>query len=649
MANNEYRLPSDTEGCILTALFSLMDEVGLGICQVKDFRTKSGWIERANRHFLSLIGSAEDKPLNLPITNLLPPGEIIRVLSYYRRHLRRETQPEPYQTMLLCQSGDKLPAEIHPLQLNFFQPDSLLVLVRDISYRRRLEEFINNQNRMIQMLNSLTSVLQHCRDLKQTISASLELALGLTRMEMGGIYLNRSGRLKLFKAVEPSRVLPGILSSKPYARIREGTVLLYPQSPGEIEKSPEYAVAFGGRKVRRQLLLPFINEQQGLLGLLVLATGNEIELEPQTLKLLASMGGQITQVLQNALLIERLAESETKYRAILNNASDGFVLFKGRRVRESNPAFESIMAQLTDDPSQIEPELLLQEKRANGYEHYSSHWEKKLPGAEGAQRWISISESPLDLPGKQVAYFLRDITEQKQWESFNILSERLAASGKLAEAIAHEINNPLQAVIINLGLLNQSLKPDQRQQELFDGIMTGFKNMRTTIEQLLEIRPLERIRMRRIQVNEALKKTLSLARGHIERSGLTLRTNFASNLPKIRGSSAYLQRAFLNLVLNACEAMSGEGTLSIHTHLHRGAIYIRFTDTGRGIEPDKINQIFDAYYSTKTEQHGRGLGLAIALNLLRHHQGEVYVKSKSGAGTSFTIKLPVAEETAASA
>jgi signal transduction histidine kinase len=88
--------------------------------------------------------------------------------------------------------------------------------------------------------------------------------------------------------------------------------------------------------------------------------------------------------------------------------------------------------------------------------------------------------------------------------------------------------------------------------------------------------------------------------------------------------------------------MSGEGTLSIHTHLHRGSIYIRFTDTGRGIEPDKINQIFDAYYSTKTEQHGRGLGLAIALNLLRHHQGEVYVKSKPGAGASFTIKLPVA-------
>jgi signal transduction histidine kinase len=269
--------------------------------------------------------------------------------------------------------------------------------------------------------------------------------------------------------------------------------------------------------------------------------------------------------------------------------------------------------------------------------------------AEGARRWINISESPLELPGDQVAYFIRDITEQKRWDSFNILSERLAASGKIAEAVAHEINNPLQAVIINLGLLNQSLQPDSRQQELLDGIMTGFVSMRTTVEQLLEIRPPERIRKRWIQINVVLKKTLGLARGRIERSGLSLRTSFASNLPKIRGSSACLQRAFLNFVLNSCDATSEGGILSVHTYLHRGAIYIRFSDTGRGIEPDKIDQIFDVYFSTKTDRRGKGMGLAISLNLLRQHDGEVYVKSRPGAGSSFTIKLPLSEAAAESA
>jgi len=641
-------LPPEIEDRILTALFTLMDEAGLGICRVRDYRTKEGWIERANRNFFSLVGLAEERPLNLPISSLLPPGEIIRVLSYYRRHLRSNEQPRPYETMLLRSDGGKLPVEIHPSRLDLIQPESLLVLVRDISSHRLLEKLVHNQNRMIQMLNGLTRVLQHSRDLKQTISASLELALGLTRMESGGIYLLRSGRLRLFKSVGPERMWPGRLPARPYTRIKESTLLLYPQGRKKPREAADWAVDFSGWKVRRQVVLPFITEQQGLLGLLVLATRSRIEIEPQTLKMLTSMGGQITQVLQNALLIERLAESETKYRTILNNASDGFVLFKGRSVSESNPAFESIMAQLAEDPSSVEPQLLMPDKQADGYERYSGHWEKMFQPAEGARRWINVSESPLELPGDQVAYFIRDITEKKHWESFNILSERLAASGKLAEAVAHEINNPLQAVIINLGLLNQSLQPDSRQQELLDGIMTGFMSMRTTVEQLLEIRPPEGIRKRWIQINGVLKKTLGLARGRIERGGLSLRTSFASNLPKIRGSGACLQRAFLNFVLNACDAMAEGGILSVHTYLHRGAIYIRFSDTGRGIEPDKIDQIFDVYYSTKTDRRGKGLGLAISLNLLRQHDGEVYVKSSPGAGSSFTIKLPLTEGAAAS-
>ncbi|MBN2290679.1 MAG: PAS domain S-box protein [Candidatus Glassbacteria bacterium] len=635
-------LPSDTELRILKAVFTLMDEARLGICRVRDFRTKDGWVELANRHFLNLTGITEDRlPLNLPISELLPPGEIIRVLSYYRRYQRRGSQPKPYETVLVRTDGRELPVEIHPSRLDFFQPDSLLVLVRDISSRKRLQELLDSQNHMIRMLNSLTLVLQHCRDLKQTFSASLELALGLTRMEMGGIYLNRSGRLRLFQSSGQDGLLPGTLACRPYSRNRENRVLVYPQGPKKTAVKPDYFVELNGVEVRSQVLLPFSNERQGMLGLLVLSARRETRPGGQILKLLAVMGAQISQVLQNALLIDRLAESEAKYRTILNNATDGFVLFKGRRISDSNPAFESIVAQLTEDPGRIGPQFLQPEEPRDGFEYYSRHWEKMFTGTEGGRRWISISENPLELPGSQVAYFLRDITEKKQWESFNILSERLAASGRLAAAVAHEINNPLQAVIINLGLLNQSIRPDERQQELLDGIMTGFISMRTTVEQLLEIRPPERIRMRRVQVNEVLIKTLGLARGRLEKSGIVLRTNFASNLPKVRGSNPYLQRAFLNFMLNACDAMPAGGALSVHTYLHRGAIYIRFTDTGPGIEQDKIDRIFDVYYSTKTDKRGRGLGLAIALNLLRHHHGEVYVKSKPGSGASFTIRLPL--------
>ena len=166
MVKNAHPAQSKTEDRILTALFTVMDEAGLGLCQVKDFRTKSGWIERANRRFLAMIGLAQDRPLNLPITGLLPPGEIIRVLSYYRRHMRRSSQPKPYETTLLCRDGSTLPVEIHPLQPDLSQSESLLVLVRDISYHKGIEELIHNQNRMIQMLNSLSVVLQHGRDLR---------------------------------------------------------------------------------------------------------------------------------------------------------------------------------------------------------------------------------------------------------------------------------------------------------------------------------------------------------------------------------------------------------------------------------------------------------------------------------------------------
>ncbi len=620
-------------------LFRLFSESGLAVATVTGFGLSDCRILSANSLLEELSGRDVDQLRATLLFELLAPGELMRLLTACICATQSGNPCAVTAANLICPDGSSLPVEARLSRLRSQSDVSYILTLRDISVQRRLESALNRHEHTTVMLTNLDRLLDHTGDVRQIVRVSLDVAMELLSMETGAFYLNRPGGLRQAVCRDPGEVLPKLLPRDVLGAENRRCLI---HEPDHIENGSPGLPLKDGSGIRCLLLQPFSIEKGELLGLLAVGCRKPRQLSAEMLEQLDHLELRIGRALNTALLIERLAESEAKYRAVLNNTAAGFALFRGSRLLEMNPAFERIMSQFAVQPAEVEAGLLFPESISPGESTESEIWEKELTTRDGQSRWLTVTRSQIDLPGRLFALFVRDHTERKLWESFKIVSERLSASGSLAAGLAHEINNPLQAVTINLGLLTRHFNPGRREQELLDGIHTGLKTIRETVGQLQEIRSSGRIPKRRLQVNHILRRTLGLAAGQLEKNDVTVQASLATRLPVLLGSSALLQRAFLNFVLNACEAMPDGGTLHVHTYFHRGAVYVRFTDTGVGIPPERLNQIFDVYYTTKQKSRGSGLGLSIALNLLRQHDGEVYVKSRPGLGTSFTVKLPAA-------
>jgi two-component system NtrC family sensor kinase len=224
-----------------------------------------------------------------------------------------------------------------------------------------------------------------------------------------------------------------------------------------------------------------------------------------------------------------------------------------------------------------------------------------------------------------------------------IRSERLYSMGRLAASITHEIANPLQVVRTRLELavedmdLGLPLDPEDlgvanREIERAIQILQGLQNLQ---------RPSEEAETA-VDVNSALQDVLALMGKQIRRQGVTLSMDLSSDLPPVRGRSNQLKQVFLNLLLNALEAMPQGGQLRVATALDsEGWVTLTFVDTGAGIPPPKLERIFEPFFTTK--EQGLGLGLAVCLTIIEAHGGRIDVDSEPGVGTCLRVKLPASQ------
>jgi signal transduction histidine kinase len=233
--------------------------------------------------------------------------------------------------------------------------------------------------------------------------------------------------------------------------------------------------------------------------------------------------------------------------------------------------------------------------------------------------------------------------ELKATQDALIRSERLYSIGRLAATIAHEVNNPLQVVRTRLELALEGIDSGQpvhredleivnREIDRVAQILQGLRNL---------LRPTEETDMV-IEVNDAVREVLRLLEKQIRRQGIASKVDLAPESPRILGRGNQLKQVFLNLVLNALEAMPEGGELRVSTTTNsEGRVLITVADTGAGIPSSKLAEIFEPFYTTKTQ--GLGLGLAVCLTIIEAHGGKISVESKPHQGAAFRIELPAAE------
>ncbi|MCU0496696.1 MAG: response regulator [Anaerolineae bacterium] len=227
-----------------------------------------------------------------------------------------------------------------------------------------------------------------------------------------------------------------------------------------------------------------------------------------------------------------------------------------------------------------------------------------------------------------------------------IRSEKLASVGRLAASIAHEINNPLFPIRVNLDNMLEDLQAqnpiDQRDiviaQECVDRI-------HRIVQRLLEFTGKDHSQVsftpEPIQINEVIENVIALIRKSMEQQNQKIDLNL-DPLPLVLGSKDSLEQVFMNFVINASEAMPTGGRLTINTRQEAREIVITVSDTGKGIHADIVETIFEPFVSTKED--GNGLGLFISYGIIQHHYGSIEVHSELNVGTTFTVKLPIGAE-----
>jgi signal transduction histidine kinase len=235
----------------------------------------------------------------------------------------------------------------------------------------------------------------------------------------------------------------------------------------------------------------------------------------------------------------------------------------------------------------------------------------------------------------------------KETQQELVKSERLAATGRLTAQLSHEINNPVHNIQSCLQTVLKRLPHALPERELLDVAYEEVERLARLTQQLLQVYRTSMIQETRVPVclNDLIREVLSVSSESFRQSKITVDTNLEASLPSILGSPDKLKQVFLNLFINAKDAMPRGGRLSAETVRANGNIVVSISDTGVGIPRENIHRIFDAFFTTKSRVSGVGLGLAVTYGIIKQHEGTITVKSKPGEGTLFTITFPAGTET----
>jgi two-component system NtrC family sensor kinase len=242
----------------------------------------------------------------------------------------------------------------------------------------------------------------------------------------------------------------------------------------------------------------------------------------------------------------------------------------------------------------------------------------------------------------QAILFEEDVTEKHRLEASLARAEKLAAVGQLAAGVAHEINNPLTAVIANAQLLERVLD-DPELKDMAALIQQAGERASGVVGELLDLSRQESIDLAPVDINETLLSALALAQTRLAVGGVRLKFAPQAGLPPVQANADRLQGMWLNLLINALDAIHGEdGEIRIVARQEGSQVLVTISDNGQGIPPEHLERIFEPFFTTKGPDQGTGLGLSISHRAIRQIGGDIQAESQPGLGTTMTVSLPVA-------
>ncbi len=263
-----------------------------------------------------------------------------------------------------------------------------------------------------------------------------------------------------------------------------------------------------------------------------------------------------------------------------------------------------------------------------------------------AESVVNLAVAPLiSKDGRQIGRLVifDDITERSELERRLVQADKLSSIGLLAAGVAHEVNTPLAVISSYAQMLAKQVSGDEGKSKLLEKIAKQTFRASEIVNSLLNFSRVSPTEFEEVDLTRVIRETVGLVEHQFGKAGIAIQADFDAS-GTVRGNTGKLQQVFLNIILNARDAMDSGGRLSIRTSSDSGALRIEITDTGHGIEPEHLARIYDPFFTTKGAKKGTGLGLAVTYGIVKEHSGHIEVESQPGAGTRFVLEFPLARK-----
>ncbi len=382
-------------------------------------------------------------------------------------------------------------------------------------------------------------------------------------------------------------------------------------------------------------------------------------LNSEEIDLLQAVAGQSATAFMNGRLYRSLHKKAdelqrlTEYNQSIIEGIDAGIVVVGLdgRIARWNRAMESLYGKrrlevLERHLDEIFPEpfmrAIAQSLEPSQDGEISHLYKLKLPAPSGRQLIVNTAIAPFEGQGgvrNGSILILEDVTARVRLEEQLQHSDKMASIGLLAAGVAHEVNTPLAGISSYTQMLLGMEQPEENSV-LLDKIEKQSFRAAKIVNNLLNFSRSGGLEAELLDLNKVLVDVLSLLEHQFDGSRITIRRELASELPRVSGNENRLQQVFFNLMLNARDAMSHGGWLTLTSRIDREAVVVEVKDTGTGIEPEVVRRIYDPFFTTKGVGRGTGLGLSVSYGIVHEHGGTITVESMPGQGTTFTVVLP---------
>ena len=618
------------------------------------------------------------KAVDLVLLDLLMPGmNGLEVLHQIRGHPTAELRD--IRVIMLTaindssQKIDALTAGANDYITKPFHSAELLARAQTLLRSQKLEKELMQQREQFAMLNRVGQELSSTFNMRSAYRLATQGLRQILNVEAAALFVQLKDKGILFchhydvdeeklqgeggkASYQPIPLSKGIIAdtiTRP-AVMRVNNPQNHPLFDPKHDAPP-------GLEVRSLLSLPVVLGG-GTWGVIAVFNKFDGDFKEFDVDLTASFSTSLANTIHNAYLVKNLQQSRNSLQAIIDgilhpiytvNENWELVAVNQARATEIDADAASLTGRHCFEAfynREIPCEHCLAHQTIHG--GVPTVWSHRWRGEDHLPREWDVNAYPLpssrrDSSEAKTVVVWQDRTEEKRLEDQLIQTGKLAAIGQLSAGVAHEISNPLVAVIANAEMLKMTLPKDSDDYESADLILQGGERAQTVVKGLLDFARDQQYTFKQIDLNESIQQALNLVSYQLKSSQVELTLDFAPDLPRIGASTEHIKSVWINLMINARDAMRDAGVKTPHLEIiTRRAqdddefVEVVIVDNGPGISNAQATHIFEPFYTTKDPGSGTGLGLATCLRIVDQHGGTIELTSSPGEGATFLVRLP---------